>query len=55
MPGEIPFNKQIKKAYQNSIRISLAVMRVTPSLPQRGKQLKGCVPLTPFVKLLFYL
>jgi hypothetical protein len=22
-------------------------MRVTPSLPQRGRQPKGCIPLTP--------
>ncbi len=24
------------------------VGRVTPSLPQRGRQPKGCIPLTPF-------
>jgi hypothetical protein len=26
-------------------------MKVTPSLPQRGRQPKGCIPLTPFYNL----
>jgi hypothetical protein len=26
-------------------------MKVTPSLPQRGRQPKGCIPLTPFCNL----